>query len=682
MLKQTRKPTRTPKPPRRLAPATVAAPPTEADTFEDFSAEPAVEDFGGTTAHLRVTTLLAMAMIQDAMRPADLRRIARARGLAVVVGVPGPDWVDPVARAMQKVGDWHDVLKRQGASRQERSDVGCDLVAEALGAGRNICGVSHAPERYLPSTLVGLADIRIDLVSPSPRALRTAIRLATGSRPGPIPRGIASGLPFATLAACIRRGSSGRSCVRRIEAASRALTAFDPGVADVRPIEECHGYDEGGSKEWALKLISEFEDYRAGNRPWSSIENKNIVLAGDPGVGKSSFARSLAKSLRLPLFSTSVSSWFASTGGYLNEIIRQVDIVIGQASAVGHGVLVLEEIDCIPNRSTVDQRNREYWVALTSHILTVLDSAMSGATSSLIIIGATNFPERLDEALVRPGRLNKIVRIERPDGPATVGILRQHLAGDLADLDLAPVAAIGAGATGAQIAGWAKGARAAARAAGRPMTRADLVAQVAPPETRSPEEILSVARHEAAHCLAGFVLGSADVETASIVATGPYSGLTRSRVRVRSSVRRRDLDDYVVTLLAGRSADALWGSVHSGAAGQPGSDLAAATRLVAAAHASYGLGDSLAWLGDEETAMTLVRTNAGFRRQVEADLAVLQARADTLIRDHADAVDAVAARLVDRRVLAGDEIRRIVTERGAVPAALPVASPVVEARDA
>ncbi|MBE7244927.1 MAG: hypothetical protein INR63_08255, partial [Actinomycetospora chiangmaiensis] len=139
--KTARKTVRTPKPPRRLAPATVAAPPTEADAFEDFPAEPAVEDFGGTTATLRVTTLLAMTMIQDAMRPADLRRIARARGLAVVVGVPGPDWVDPVARALQKVGDWHEVIKRQGASRQERPDVGCDGVAEALGSGRNIAGV-------------------------------------------------------------------------------------------------------------------------------------------------------------------------------------------------------------------------------------------------------------------------------------------------------------------------------------------------------------------------------------------------------------------------------------------------------------------------------------------------------------------------------------------------------------
>ncbi|WP_162242609.1 hypothetical protein [Methylobacterium sp. Leaf88] len=233
MSKPSSKPTRKPKPPRRLALATVEAPPTEADTFEDFPPELGVENFGAATGNLRVTTLLAMAMIQDAMRPVDLRRIASARGLAVVVGVPGPDWVDPVARALQKVGVWSEVIKRHGASRNERPDVGCDGVAEALGAGHSVCGVSNAPERYLPSNLVGLADIRVDLPSPSPRALRAAIQLATGSRPGPIPRGIATGLPFSTLAGCIRRGSSGRSCVRRVRPRRRRRAAHR-GMSRVR----------------------------------------------------------------------------------------------------------------------------------------------------------------------------------------------------------------------------------------------------------------------------------------------------------------------------------------------------------------------------------------------------------------------------------------------------------------
>lgn len=645
-----------PTPPRRLAKA--AADHILASENDGFLSDPTGMDIAPTCS---VSTLLAMAMLHDAMRRPDLERIKVRSGLAVVVSVPAPDWVEPVARALRRAGDWAEVCKRNGSARQQdKPDVGCDSVADALGAGLNIVGVSNAPERYLPANLVALADIRLDLKAPSPRVLRSVVRLVTGTRPGPIPRGAGSGLPFATLVGCIRRGSSGAACVRRIAVASQALTAASPGLAEVPFFEDCVGY-EGEPRRWALDLIAAVKEYRAGKRAWSTIEDRNIVLGSEAGLGKTSFAQSLAKSLGMPLFATSVSSWFASTGGYLHEIVRQFDAVLAQAVAAGPSVIMLDEIDSIPNRSTIDNRNRDYWVPIVSHILTALDSAVSGQSSQLIIIGATNFPERLDEALVRPGRLNRVVRIGRPDVTAIGGILRQHLGGDLPGLDLGPVAALGAGATGAEVAGWAKRARGAARAVGRPMTRADLVAQIAPPETRDAEEVLSVARHEAAHCVVGELTGATRVESVTVVASGPYAGLTRSRIRGRTNFRRRDLDDYVVTLLAGRAADALWGGVHSGAAGQPGSDLAAATRLVAAAHASYGLGDDLVWLGSEDDAMQMVRLDAGFRRRVGADLAVLQSRADALVRENAETIDALAGRLVRMRVLSGDEVRRIVS---------------------
>lgn len=648
--------------PRRLAAASI---PAEVDPLDAFLAEPSASEMMAKAANSRVTTLLAMAMLQDAMRPADLRRISKAAGLAVVIGVPGPDWVDPVARALDRVGLWGDFLKRSGGSRtQDRPDVGCDAVAEALGAGQNVAGVSNAPERYLPSNLMALADIRVDLKSPSPRALRSTIRLATGSRPGTIKPGIAAGLPFATVAGCIRRGSSGRACVRRIENASRALSSPPQGLDDVPFLKDCHGYGDEVMR-WGQGLVSAMAEVRAGTRLMTSVEDRHIVLGGEAGVGKTVFARILAKSLGVPLHATSVSAWFASTGGYLNEVVKQVDMVFGQAVASGPAVLLLDEIDALPNRATVDNRHRDYWVPIVSHILTALDSAVSGASSSLIVIGTTNFPERLDEALVRPGRLNRVVRIERPDVPAIAGILRHHLGDDLQDVDLSAIASVGAGSTGAEVAGWAKRARGHARAAGRPMIRADLVSQVAPAETRDPAEVLAIARHEAGHCVIGQLVGSTRVETVSTVATGPYAGVTRSRVCVRSSVTRRALDDYVTTLLAGRAADALWGSVHSGSAGQPGSDLAAATRLVAAAHASYGLGGSLVWLGSEEEAMQMVRLDPSFRRQVQSDLAELQSRADALVAEHADTIDAVAQRLVKQRVMSGDEVRHVIATRHA-----------------
>ncbi len=107
---------------------------------------------------------------------------------------------------------------------------------------------------------------------------------------------------------------------------------------------------------------------------------------------------------------------------------------------------------------------------------------------------------------------------------------------------------------------------------------------------------------------------------------------------------------------------------------QQGSDLATATRLVAAAHASYGLGGSLAWLGSEDEAMQMVRLDPNFRHRVEADLTALQKRADALVAEHAVVIDAVARRLATQRVMAGEEVRQIIaamTVRGATDLVAP-----------
>ncbi len=112
---------------------------------------------------------------------------------------------------------------------------------------------------------------------------------------------------------------------------------------------------------WGMQLVEAVREYQRGEREWSTVEDRNIVLSGDPGVGKTSFARSLAKTAGIPLIATSVSSWFASTGGYLNDICKAVDAVFDQATACGPAVLLLDEIDAEPNRATCDSRHRDYW---------------------------------------------------------------------------------------------------------------------------------------------------------------------------------------------------------------------------------------------------------------------------------------------------------------------------------
>lgn len=628
----------------------------EADHHGHYPPEPPTPD--ELVAFTRVSTLIAVTMLQVTLSMRDIRILAGPRNVGMTVAVPDASWVTPVTRALSKTRPWADTYKRSGGSKvSDKPENGSDAAGEALSGGSSILGVSTDPVRYLPAALVSSADVRIVLDAPSLRVIRKVIRLVTGQRRvGRMGSNIVQGLSADEIAACIRRDDTARSCVRRLEAASRSKRAPVADLADVPLLKDCHGYGEAGA--WGLRLVSAIEDVRAGKREWSSVEDKNIVLSGEAGVGKTTFARSLAKSLQMPLLATSVSSWFSQTNGYLNDICRKIDEVFQQAASQG-AVLLLDECDSIPNRATCDPRHREYWVSLVSHLLMTLDGAVSGAASKIIVIGATNFPERLDEALVRPGRLNRVVHIERPDDKALAGILRQHLKDDLSGEDLGPLAAIGSGATGAQAAGWVRGARMAAAAASRRMVADDLLSEIAPPETRSPESILATARHEAAHCVSVEGLSVGTIHSVSIVAQGPFAGKTLSRLRDATSIGAAELDALVVSTLCGRAADEHWGKPTSGAAGGPASDLAAATELVAGKHGSYGLGTSLVYRGDRRHALALLDDPA-FLRIVHSDLDALYARAREFVRTHEAAIDAVAARLVVRRVLGGDAVRSII----------------------
>ena len=640
-----------------------AAPETEYSPLQGLDDPLSGQALGGDdpVASASVGTLLALTVLQSLMTRRDLARIAKSNGVAMLVTVPGPDWVKPMERALNSVGLWREVVARTGA-RQDKPDQGNERVGEVLSAGHNLAGVCHAPALYLPSALAKVADIRLDIGTPSNRVLRAVIRLATGRHPQTLPPLCAAGLSFDTLTSCIRRGSTAAEARRRLVAASRPAPSTAPGDADLPHLADAWGY-EGEAREFGLELIDAVEAYRRGEIRWADIEvgTRALVLGGDPGVGKSLYARILAKSCKSQLVSTSVSAWFSQTGGYLNEVVKQIDTVIAQAVACGPGtILFLDEFDALPNRATTDGRNRDYWTPLITHMLLALDSAVSGATSSLIIIAATNFPDRVDEALCRPGRLNRVVTIRRPGADAITGILRQHLRGALPNTDLRPLASLGAGATGAEVAGWAKGARAKARSAGRGMILADLLAQVVLPETRSQMQLLAVAQHEAAHAVATELLHVGTVETVTIVARNSFAGRTASKLRNADAMTKGAADDFVTVILAGRAADEARGGVTSASAGGPGSDLAAATAVIAAMHFSWGLGNSILCHGTQEDALATLRYDPAARWVVEIDLRRLYAAAKEFVRVHADTIEAVAARLMEARVIGGDEVRRII----------------------
>lgn len=598
---------------------------------------------------------LAEAVLLDAIPPDLMRRIEGDEPLAVVVSVPSQDWVGPIETALTSLREWHDVTVSNSTTRKRPAN---DTAARKLARGLSVAGVAVAPERQLPTALLTAADARIAIQAPSNLVLSRVIAMATGEAPGEMPPGIGSALDYFDLIAAIRVGSTAAECVRRLQSAAGSLTVVDPLVADVPPLEEMHGY--GAAAEWGLRLVRELQEYRNGVLSFEAID-RHVVLASQPGLGKSTFVRSLAKSTGLPLIVTSVASWFTSTDGYLNNVLKEVDRIFAAAAACSPSILFLDELDALPSRDTVGERNRDYWVPIITNILMTLDSATSGTSSRLIVIGATNYADKIDPALVRPGRLNRVIQILPPEPSDLSGIMRQHLGADLHGEDLLPIAEIGRGATGAQAMGWVKQARAIAREAGREMILDDLVAAVAPPDDTPQAERRRHAIHEAGHAVIAHRTTPGCVRAVSIVHRGDAAGSTVTRRVLGASPTRAEIELDAVSTLAGRAAEmVILGEASVGSGGSADSDLGLVTRQITALLTSYGLGPNLIFLADAQDALDLLRYDPELRATVSRTLAGLHERTVIAVRQHRAAIEAVADALMKRRHLSGDAFAEIV----------------------
>lgn len=593
--------------------------------------------------------LLPRALLESIVGMEGIKRLHEDKQFCAVIQVPAADWAAPVL-ALLKDWNWDFLHMRTVPLRasQLADDTTSQQTIHALSAGGRVLGISQDPVRLLPASMRTGADMNIVLPPPTGRIIAAVIRAMTGRSP----RGLAEGLPitlgFDEICACLRPKQSASRSVARLLKAIADRSRADPLTQDVPHVRDLHGY--GAAKTWALDLIDDLDAWRRGEIAFRDIDAA-VVLASPPGLGKTSFVRSLARSAGLPLVATSVAQWFANSPGYLDSVIKQIDALFEQAKAMAPAVVFLDEIDAVPNRATISPRGADWWLPVITHLLTKLDGAASDSVDRLVIIAATNHPERLDEALIRPGRLNRIVHIGPPDAEAMRGILRQHLGPDLVETDLTLAAGMAAGATGAMVVQWVKAARRAARTAGRPMVMSDLLAAIAPQDARSRETLESTAIHEASHAVIAHVLGLGEVEAISIVRRG-HSGGSTVLALDGSLPTRGAVENLVVQLLAGRAAEeAFFGEAGIGSGGDTSSDLARSTRLVGMLHISEGFAGSLLYRGDADAVPGVLARHPAIASAVEAHLHRLYRYALDMVLAHRQHIRLVAEALLAERQL-------------------------------
>lgn len=398
------------------------------------------------------------------------------------------------------------------------------------------------------------------------------------------------------------------------------------------------------------QLLADLRDWKSGELQWKDV-SRGPIIVGPPGSGKTELARIIGREAGVSVVAGSVAQWSAE-GARGSEVIKAMRATFARAAEQAPALLFIDELDSFGNRERPQDQNSSWTDYIVGALLDLLDGFHGH--EGVLVMAATNHLAKIDKAIARPGRFDRILTLGYPDHTLLPQALRWHLGSDLPTADLSETARQAMGMSGADIASAVRAARAIARNARRSLILEDLtttIAEIRPPLSHALLKIVAV--HEAGHAIASVSTGRATLKSVEICGSG---GVTKASIS-RDRQDRAALEEELVIDLSGRAAEALiFGRVSAGAGGAPDSDLARATQLATAIEASWGLGDTLIWHGPETGVVTSLRYNPALQRSVEAHLRRAEARALRIMEKNRDVLNRLAEALMDARILTETEL--------------------------
>lgn len=451
-------------------------------------------------------------------------------------------------------------------------------------------------------------------------------------------------------------------------------------------------FDDVAGADEEKEELSEIVEFLKNPSRFNSLGARiprGVLLVGPPGTGKTLLARAVAGEADVPFFSISGSDFVEM---YVGVGASRVRDLFNEAKKNSPSIIFIDEIDAVGRHRGAgmggghDEREQTL-----NQLLVEMDGF--GANEGVIIIAATNRPDILDPALLRPGRFDRQVTVGYPDLKGREAILKVHARGKplAPDVKLSVIAKTTIGFTGADLENLLnEAALLSARRGKKAITMVEIeeamVKVVVGTEKKSrkmsDKEKKLTAYHEAGHAVSSFYLENEDpVHQVSIIPRGQAGGYTLYLPKDDTSYRsKNEMLDNLVGLLGGRVAEALViGDISTGAS----NDIERATELARSMVTKYGMSDKLGPItyGSGNDEVFLGRDYSHMRNYSEETAAEIDEEINVIIKnaydrtkniltEHIDRLHSVAKALIEREKIDGDEFKALMNGETLPPLSL------------
>lgn len=453
-------------------------------------------------------------------------------------------------------------------------------------------------------------------------------------------------------------------------------------IQKYEPSGETVNFDDVAGQEEAEESLVEIVDYLKNPKKYTEIGAKcpkGALLVGPPGTGKTLLARAVAGESHVPFFSIAGSEFVEMFVGRGAAKVREL---FDEAKKNAPCIIFIDEIDTIgKKRDSAGISGNDEREQTLNQLLTEMDGF--DGNIGIVMLAATNRPEILDPALLRPGRFDRQIRVELPTLKDRIEILKVHARSYKMedDIDYSLIARSTAGASGAQLANILNEAALRAVRMGHDKVRQEDIQEsievvIAGAQRKqdilSPEEKKRVAYHEIGHALvAALQTGSEPVEKITIIPrTSGALGYTMQVPKDEKNLyTREDLINHITTLCGGRAAEeVIFNEVSTGAA----NDIEKATETARSIITQYGMADEFGMVKFQDSGSRYMGDNGNMncseetRKEID-DLMVkivksCQDDARQLIADNRDAMKELSEFLLEEETITGKQFMEILSK--------------------